>query len=72
MSLYLSFFFFRAGNVRQCCGNKIVSIAEKCCGDGDKSIAHTYNQNKVCCGNSYVDKDTSLCCQNEVNEFQVN
>ena len=65
------FFVIRAGNVRQCCGNKIVSIAEQCCGDGDNSTAHTYDKNKVCCGNTYVDKDKSLCCQNEVKEFKV-
>ncbi|XP_066923568.1 usherin-like [Clytia hemisphaerica] len=61
----------KANNVRQCCGNKIVSIAETCCGSGDQANAHAYDANKVCCGTSYVNQGTSLCCQNTVNQFKV-
>ena len=58
--------------MRQCCGNRVVSIAETCCGTGEyNDIAHAYDASKVCCGTSYVVKDTSLCCVDDVNQFKV-
>lgn len=71
--MYCTFisYFLRQGNVRQCCGNRVVSIAETCCGTADNAIAHAYDATKVCCGTSYVAKDTSLCCVDDVDQFKV-
>lgn len=64
-------FWYREGNLRQCCGNKVISITETCCGGSNDAIAHAYDVNKMCCGNAYVAKDTSMCCVDHVNRFKV-
>ena len=56
--------------MRQCCGGKIVSIAQTCCGGINTGIAHNFDPSKRCCGTSYVPTN-SLCCVNVIGQFQV-
>ena len=34
-------------------------------------VAYDYDSRKICCGSSYVQANTSLCCQNSIGQFRV-
>lgn len=57
--------------VRKCCGGKIVSIAETCCGNSARGKAYTLDPSKSCCGTYYVPSSSSLCCKNDIGMVKV-
>ena len=57
--------------VGQCCGGKIISISEKCCGNNEQGTGYTFDKNRICCGASFVNPELSLCCTNEVGQHKV-
>eukprot|EP00794_Sanderia_malayensis_P020024 gene20024-21985_t len=61
----------RNPEIRKCCGGKVVSIAQRCCGNDTIGVAHDTDSTKSCCGTSYVDTNSTLCCQNSMGQFQV-
>ncbi len=70
-SIILFEIIFRFPATRKCCGGRVVAVSQECCGNATVGVPYDRDARKSCCGTSYVDSDTSLCCQNSIGQFQV-
>ena len=62
---------YNDGHPRQCCGGKVMSGVQICCG-GTQSNGRAYDvrRNYKCCGADYI-ASTSLCCQTAPDNWKV-
>ena len=57
---------------RQCCGDEVVDANLVCCGNATTGMSHEHDPKKICCGSSYVNVDTSVCCSDVLGFTKVN
>ena len=62
---------FSDGIPRKCCGGRIVSTAQVCCGDEVVGKAYDKDSSQECCGIQYVPVRTSLCCKGSAGDTLV-
>ncbi|XP_055957020.1 usherin [Patella vulgata] len=56
---------------KQCCGGLVVSDSAVCCGNGTTGEVYLPQQQRSCCGEKYVDTQSTLCCTSDTGHEKV-